>query len=73
MFSKSPIEKAKARAAKAYRRYFDIAESRQYSCGMSLAAMITPELAKEARNFNAAMRDLKGLDPTCPEYSPLPE
>jgi len=60
---KSPIEEARKRAAKAYRRYHDIAESRDYSCGMTLAAMLTPELAKEARNFNAAMRELKALDP----------
>lgn len=67
------VKEAKKEARRSYERYFNIADSRDYSCGMSMAAMITPELAKEARKFNAAMRTLEELDPNCPKWQALPE
>lgn len=72
-FKKDEIELLKKEAARAYRRYCDIADSRQYSCGMTLASFVTPELAREARKFNKAMRSLSMRDPKCPKYTELPE
>lgn len=67
------LDELRKGAARAYMRYHEIAEAREYSCGMSMAAFINPELGKLARQFNECMAILKQADPKCPDYHKLPE
>jgi hypothetical protein len=65
------IERLKRTARDAYWRHAALAD--QYSCGISLATYISADIFIVASEFNAAMAELKSLDPQCPPYDPLPE
>jgi hypothetical protein len=67
------IDKLKKKARQAYTAYHDIWDSRSFSCGANMAAVLCLPLRENAKAFNSAMRELEKQDPGCPKWKPLPE
>ena len=63
------IERVKKRARSALLAYRAIADGAD--CGHALLQSISPASAMYAARFDAAMADLRLLDPSCPHTEPL--
>jgi hypothetical protein len=59
------IKKLKKEAEKHYIIYFNMANN--YSCGLSLAEHMSPEMLKHKVEFNKIMDELAELDPLTPD------
>jgi len=65
---KRKIAKLKKKAKKLYIKYH--AKDNSYSCGLALTEYISPDpdLVMIKEKFNIVMKELKILDPNCPEF-----
>jgi hypothetical protein len=62
----------KSRARFAYLRFQSVGAGTRYDhMGNSLLKYVSSEACQAARDYNEAMRQLKEIDPDCPNYTPL--
>jgi hypothetical protein len=60
------IKKLKKEAEKHYIIYYNIANN--YSCGLSLAEHMSPEMLNHKTEFNRIMDELAKIDPLVPDF-----
>ena len=66
LFAKSAkITKLKMKARRLYIKYTDKVGAN--SCGIALSEYISPDLVSIKEEFNAVFKELKELDPNCPD------
>lgn len=63
------IARLKLQARRAYTRFGAIAEG--IDCGKHMLKEINPAASQSAQEYNEAMTELRRLDPSCPEFTPL--
>lgn len=69
MIAWSPITRLKADARLQYKRFHGLLD--QYDCGKHMLKEVCPAAADAAAKYNAAMTELRRIDPECPEFIPL--
>lgn len=69
MHTPDAIARYKREAAKALQGFR--AQGEGIDCGNAMLKHVRPEAQRYADAYNAAMANLKAIDPNCPEYEPL--
>lgn len=68
------IDALKVAARDSYLQHQHLVHAADASCGLNLLALINPEIARAARDFNTAMDQLAVIDKSFPKtFNRLPE